>query len=1226
MKKQLLTLLALLIAISSFSNPINEATAKRYAENFWKENRIMGVRNGKVFKKKAEEARFVNIATRGGYSEFYIFNNEIGKGFVIVSADNCVTPILGYSYDNNFVVENMPDNVKGWMDGYAEQIRYAVNARLAATDEIRENWRCLQECRHLPIKSETSVNPLLTTSWDQNDYYNMLCPYDPDGPGGHAYAGCVACAMAQIMNYWNWPICGTGSNYYNSNYGWIGANFCSTFYDWDNMPNSLTIGSPYQQKESIAELMYHCGVSVEMDYGPDSSGAYTTSSQNSVCSENALKDYFGYKNTLFSLKRRDYFDYQWIELLKSELNEHHPILYSGNKLFMNSGHAFVCDGYDVNDYFHFNWGWSGNANGFYYEINSLQPVGTSYNFNYWNEAVLGIVPEYAPNDYFLQLHHDVEMSQEEYWFFSNENISVYSEIINQGNAPFDGYIASLVFEENNGECILVDMIGYWDFTNDPLPPSYWSYGDMETESGLPYVPGFYYTVMAYSSDGDNWALVDEADYDMDGDFFISYSDVIETNSEFYTDILYQGQESEIGINVLNTGYSHFYGQFRIRIVELDGTFVQTLGILETDFDYTCGLIFSGTITAEPGVYFLELSYKPTGSDNWYYAGATNYPCMVRVSILEYPINADQYEVNNTLDQAYNLPANFSGNTAAINTNGSNFHNNLDIDYYKITLPSGYDYTISPRLHDSYNSGNGNTYTADGIFFYSTDGYNWSDYYDDVMSDNIYLEEGGIVYFYVGPYYEGSTGTYLLSMSISRTQHAPNTYQITATASPSSGGTVSGAGTYAQGETCMLTATANANYSFVNWTENGVQVSTNPNYSFTVTEDRTLVANFTYSPIMYTINATANPTVGGTINGTGQYASGETCTLIAIPNSEYIFTNWTENGTQVSTNASYSFTVTSNRNLVANFTYSPNVFTVTAVANPTNGGNVSGAGNYEAGQTCTLTASANTGFTFVNWTENGSQVSTNASYSFTVTGNRNLVANFTQNSYIVTVSANPSNGGTATGSGTYNYGQNCTVSASPNNGFAFTNWTENGTQVSTNATYSFTVNGNRNLVANFAQNVHTITATAGANGSISPSGAVSVANGGSQTFEMIPNSGYAVFEIYVDGNLVGSMTSFTFNNVVADHSIFVTFQHIDGLGENMNNEIVIYPNPTNGILNVQCSEIDEIRVYNAYGVLIDKAKTNGKELIQIDLSNASAGVFLMQAIRNDESISKVFIKE
>ena len=174
-------------------------------------------------------------------------------------------------------------------------------------------------------------------------------------------------------------------------------------------------------------------------------------------------------------------------------------------------------------------------------------------------------------------------------------------------------------------------------------------------------------------------------------------------------------------------------------------------------------------------------------------------------------------------------------------------------------------------------------------------------------------------------------------------------------------------------------------------------------------------------------------------------------------------NWTENGNAVSTEAAYSFTVTGTRILVANFEI--NSYEITATANPTEGGTITGAGTYNHGTTATLVATANTGYHFVNWTLNGASVSTDASITITVTENAAYVANFELNSYEITATADPVEGGTITGAGTYNYGETATLSVTLNENFTFVNWTENGAVVSTDATYSFTVTENRNLVAN-----------------------------------------------------------------------------------------------------------------------------------------------------------------
>ncbi len=353
-----------------------------------------------------------------------------------------------------------------------------------------------------------------------------------------------------------------------------------------------------------------------------------------------------------------------------------------------------------------------------------------------------------------------------------------------------------------------------------------------------------------------------------------------------------------------------------------------------------------------------------------------------------------------------------------------------------------------------------------------------------------------------------------------------TYTITATANPSNGGTVSGANTYNYGATCTLTATANTGYTFVKWTKNGNQVSTNPSYTFNVTASEEYVAHFQLQT--YTITTIANPSNGGTVSGANTYNYGQSCTVTATANTGYTFANWTENGTVVSTNASYTFLVEANRNLVANFT---NItYTITVSANPSNSGSVSGGGTYNHGQSCTVIATSAEGFTFTNWTENGSVVSTNANYTFTVTGNRALVANFEEqapDTYNINVSPNPNIGGLVTGGGNYQQGAQCTVTATANEGYTFIKWTENGNQVSINANYTFTVTGNRNLVAEFQIHNYTISTTVNPSNSGVVTGGGNFDYGQSCTLVATPNEGYTFINWTEDGNVVSTHTHYIF---------------------------------------------------------------------------------------------------
>ncbi len=379
----------------------------------------------------------------------------------------------------------------------------------------------------------------------------------------------------------------------------------------------------------------------------------------------------------------------------------------------------------------------------------------------------------------------------------------------------------------------------------------------------------------------------------------------------------------------------------------------------------------------------------------------------------------------------------------------------------------------------------------------------------------------------------------------------NSYEIVASASPEQGGTITGTGPYTYGSTATLTATANTGYTFVNWTEEGEVVSTDAQYSFVVTDDRTLVANFSLNS--YEVSAYASPEEGGTVNGMGVFSYGATATLTATASTGYTFVSWKENGLVVSVNATYTFTVTSERTLEAVF--SINSYNITASANPTNGGTVSFEGNYTYGSTFTVMASANTGYTFVNWTEGDEVVSTDAQYSFTVSSNRNLVANFSLNSYEITASANPQAGGTINGTGIHNHFETCTLTAVASQGYTFVNWTEDGNVVSTNVVYSFTVTGERTLVANFSLNSYEITATASPTEGGIITGAGIYNHFETCTLTATANAGYAFVHWTENGNVVSTSTSFSFT-ITEDRTLEAVFSIYSY-------EITATANPTEG---------------------------------------------------------------
>ena len=315
---------------------------------------------------------------------YYVFSLQ-PKGFVIVAADNRVEPILGYSYDNDFTVTDMPDHVRGWLGGYERQIKAAIDQNITSASETDTKWSRLKSGQSMSTRSGGSVGPLLTTTWDQGQYYNSLCPADANGPAGHVYTGCVATAMAQIINYWGYPAHGRGTHSYESNYGTLTVNYGNANYDYTNMPVSLSSGSNSSEIDAVATLMRNCGVAVNMGYSASESGAHDQEARA------ALINFFSYSPNMSFAEKAYFTNDEWETMLRNDLDAGNPVFYSGQG---TGGHAFVCDGYNADGYFSFNFGWGGYCNGWYLTSN-VNPGGSTFNDS--QSAIFGIVPDSIGN-------------------------------------------------------------------------------------------------------------------------------------------------------------------------------------------------------------------------------------------------------------------------------------------------------------------------------------------------------------------------------------------------------------------------------------------------------------------------------------------------------------------------------------------------------------------------------------------------------------------------------------------------------------------------------------------------------------------------------------------------------------------------------------------------------------------------------------------------------------
>jgi len=372
MKRIILGTLSLILAFSLQAKKVEIQTAQQVGISYYYEHA------GQFINLDFKDLVVTDVFTEseGTVPLYYIFNLS-PKGFVIVSADDNIVPVIGYSYESNLDPAKMPVNLSCFMSEVRQEIKTALAENIKADENISNLWAYYSTAENLSVKKSKAVAPLLPSNWNQDKYYNLFCPIAEGGPDGRAYAGCVATAMSQVMYYYRYPLTGQGTH--------GGINFGTTTYEWENMLDELS-----NYNEPVAKLMYHCGKAVDMSYAADGSGAQTYDSPD------ALVDYFKYDGACTYSNKSGYTASAWTNLLKANIDAKHPMIYSGSEDYWSGGHAWNCDGYDASDNFHMNWGWGGYANG-YYAASNLVAGGSTFNSN--QAVVRNIYPPAASYPY-----------------------------------------------------------------------------------------------------------------------------------------------------------------------------------------------------------------------------------------------------------------------------------------------------------------------------------------------------------------------------------------------------------------------------------------------------------------------------------------------------------------------------------------------------------------------------------------------------------------------------------------------------------------------------------------------------------------------------------------------------------------------------------------------------------------------------------------------------------
>lgn len=544
----------------------------------------------------------------------YVFENE--DGIIILPDDDRAPALLGYCDDTSFAPDENP-SFKAWLEFYNKELSTLSQAPEKAFSRASEN-------KVAPAASErpkrAAISPLVSTKWNQSEPYNNLCP---ELDGERSVTGCVATAMAQIMNYHQWPDKGTGTHSYYWEKGGkeLSFDFGSTTFDWGNMLPEYDETASEEQCNAVATLMSACGIAANMAYSPAASGA------NNAVAARGLIEYLKYDEGARQVLRQYYGLYEWEDLVYEEIQEGRPVYYSGSS--DGGGHAFVCDGYSADGFFHINWGWGGYYDG-YFLLTALTPAGqgigggTPDGYNQAQAAILGLQPKTANSSksYFL-LGEDFYLYNDYQYCHTGDMVQFYAGIYNYSlwDCP-EGSMTGVKFTSENGDVQYATAQSYDGFT--------YLYGYQNLTFYIPSLsPGKYTLTPVYRIENGPWTEVrlqfgKNTSYDLivsqDGSCEFSIPDTnpgLEVESITYPTTLFTGRQFSLSMTIKNPTEKEFYGEIRPvlfdntwKIVAQCSDFVMDIMPGETESMENIGCLFTSATDEElePGKYIFGLVY------------------------------------------------------------------------------------------------------------------------------------------------------------------------------------------------------------------------------------------------------------------------------------------------------------------------------------------------------------------------------------------------------------------------------------------------------------------------------------------------------------------------------------------------------------------------------------------------------------------------------------------
>jgi hypothetical protein len=988
----------------------------------------------------------------------------------------------------------------------------------------------LEENNSIVVASQIWVAPFVQTLWNQStdvslNYacYNYYTPPGPPGTLDNDVCGCIATCMAQLMYYFQYPNTGVGTNTFSitnnttsTNVQLLGGDGAGGVYQWGSMP--LSPDNPTtSQAIAIGALTHDAGATVHMDYTPDDSSAYTFLAQQ------ALTNTFKFANAAYyETGGSGISGASLLTMVNPNLDARLPVMLGINSI-EEGGHCVLCDGYGYSAatlFYHVNAGWGGDDDIWYAlpDIDTAdngdfsQVLACIYNIftNGSGQIISGRVtdPTGAPvaGATIAAVLNGVSTNTA-----TTDTNGIYALARIPAESTYALTVTNAGYNTNTGNYStgmsrynLLPSGNVWG-ANIVLSPLLLAipetgFVSIGPTNGPFSVASTNYTLTNTSASSINWQISNT-------NFWLSVSSSNGTVAA--------GSVASLTVALTSAASSLPAGTYSgsILITNLNNGFAQqlTFSLSVETADYPIAVTgYNLDVVVESAAvggntYNFAVPFDPEypsagpGPVCFYEAGLAAYdlfsddPAVLGLSpggvfTSEYDhattFQFGPYAGSNVLyltsgavsgSLAFDTPAAYQSLSVLAASAQGGGTGTLVIHFAGGATSSNIDFS-APNYMVTGASGPGAAITNFGLL--ETGNYNEYGTLDEEGTDSVYptlyqtsinLKSLGLetniidsVTFTISTNVVGFTpGTVTGIFALSGT--ALGAFNVMVSASPSDGGMVSGGGAFLAGATNTVTAMTNNGFTFTNWTEGTNVVSTTTNYTFVVSNDAALVANFLE---FFTITVSASTNNGGTVSGNATNLSGSSNTVTATPSNGFGFAGWTTtNGIVLSTSTNYTFVLNSNVTLVGNFLP---LYTITVSASPPGDGTASGDVTNLAGSTNTVTATASGSFAFTNWTlsaTNGTVESTSTNYTFVLNSNVTLFANFLPG-FTVAASALPPTGGTVSGSGTFPANSTAAVTATAGDGYVLSNWTQGANAVSTSTDYSFLLDSNVTLVANF----------------------------------------------------------------------------------------------------------------------------------------------------------------